>query len=59
MSCKNVVSWSAMIATYVQDLQIDEAVKLFKEMPYEDCVSWTTIINGYIRVGKCDEAHKV
>lgn len=58
MSCKYVVSWNAMIATYVQDLQIDEAVNLFK-MPYEDCVSWTTIINGYIRVGECDEAHKV
>ncbi|KAI5388834.1 hypothetical protein KIW84_074480 [Lathyrus oleraceus] len=50
MPCKKVVSWNAMVAIYVQDLQIDEAVKLFKGMPYEDCVSWTTIVNGYIRV---------
>ncbi|PON77647.1 Pentatricopeptide repeat [Trema orientale] len=49
--CRNMVSLNAMIAAYVQDSQIDRAVRLFSEMPEWDSGSWTTMINGYLCVG--------
>ena len=38
MPSRNVVSWNAMIAAYVQDCQIDEANRLFMEIPERDSI---------------------
>ncbi|XP_057854720.2 pentatricopeptide repeat-containing protein At2g13600 [Cryptomeria japonica] len=56
MPCKNVVSWSTMIAGYVQNGVLDEALKLFEEMPQRDVVSWTAIIVGYAQNGFSEKA---
>jgi pentatricopeptide repeat protein len=48
-----------MISAYVQRCEIDEASRLFEEMPERDSVSWTTMINGYVRIGKLDEAREL
>ncbi|XP_054800745.1 putative pentatricopeptide repeat-containing protein At5g52630 [Prosopis cineraria] len=33
-----------------------EACKVFNEMPYKDQVLWTSLIDGYVKNGDCEEA---
>ncbi|GFY93330.1 pentatricopeptide repeat (PPR) superfamily protein [Actinidia rufa] len=48
-----------MQGTYVQNCQIDEAVRPFTQMPEKNAVSWTTMINGYVHFGNLNEAKKL
>ncbi|KAK5778093.1 hypothetical protein PVK06_046060 [Gossypium arboreum] len=46
MPQKNIVSWNAMIAGYVQCKRMDMARKLFDKMPFRDVTTWNTMITG-------------
>lgn len=53
---RNAVSWTAIIAGYMQNRNADEALKLFEKMPKRDVVSWTVMIAGYAQNGHVDKA---
>ena len=45
-----------MIVGYAQNYLVDEAAKLFDEMPERNLVSCTSVISGYAQNGCVDEA---
>ncbi|KAG4403825.1 hypothetical protein AAZX31_01G188100 [Glycine max] len=54
---KNVVSWNAMIAGYVERGRMDEARELFEKMEFRNVVTWTSMISGYCREGNLEGAY--
>ncbi|XP_050216501.1 pentatricopeptide repeat-containing protein At5g19020, mitochondrial [Mercurialis annua] len=46
-SKENVASWNALMGGFIRNRMIDEAIKLFEEMPQRDVFSWSTMISGY------------
>ncbi|EEF33223.1 pentatricopeptide repeat-containing protein, putative [Ricinus communis] len=62
---KNVVTWTAMVSGYMRLNQVleaervDEARRLFDEMPKRDVISWTAMVAGLARNGRIDEARKI
>lgn len=56
MSKKDVVSWNSLIAGHVQHDEIEEAYKLFDNMPGKDVVSWTTMISGFSSKGNVEKS---
>uniref|UniRef100_A0A7N1A4Q1 DYW domain-containing protein n=1 Tax=Kalanchoe fedtschenkoi TaxID=63787 RepID=A0A7N1A4Q1_KALFE len=53
--CRDVVTWNAMLAGVVRDGQIEDARKLFQDMPDRDDISWSTMIMGYVQAGMLEE----
>ncbi|KAJ0030461.1 hypothetical protein Pint_14671 [Pistacia integerrima] len=52
MTERSLISWTAMISGYVQDLyakseQVNEACRIFEQLPYKTIVTWNSI-NGNI-----------
>lgn len=47
---------SSLIEFYSVSLDMDKARKVFDEIPHRDVVLWTTMIDGYGKVGKVEEA---
>ena len=45
-----------MIVGYAQNCMVDEAAKLFDEMPERNVVSWKSLILGYAQNGNVDES---
>lgn len=43
-----------MIAGFIQNKDLERAMKLFNEMPRKNVVSWTAMINGYVRDGQSE-----
>ncbi|KAL0794687.1 hypothetical protein Bca101_066064 [Brassica carinata] len=43
----SVSSWNSMVSEYMNDGEIEEARKVFEEMPEKNVVSWTTMVKGY------------
>ncbi|KAK1280697.1 Pentatricopeptide repeat-containing protein [Acorus gramineus] len=41
------------------NLEIEEGFKIFEEMSERNVVSWTTMINGFVHVGKLERARKL
>ncbi|XP_039118892.1 pentatricopeptide repeat-containing protein At1g08070, chloroplastic-like [Dioscorea cayenensis subsp. rotundata] len=52
----DVVSWNSVIDGYVKSGALDNARKLFDEMPVRNEVSWSAIISGYVGKGELDVA---
>ncbi|PKA61213.1 Pentatricopeptide repeat-containing protein [Apostasia shenzhenica] len=50
---------NALLAMYFKCGNVDEAYKIFQEMPQKDAVSWNTMIAGYARHGFGDNALQV
>lgn len=59
----DMVSWTAVIAGYVQVCLLEEAIKLYKKMlefgPVPDQVTTITIINAYSSLGRLTEAREL
>ncbi|XP_065855390.1 putative pentatricopeptide repeat-containing protein At3g08820 [Euphorbia lathyris] len=47
---------TSLVTMYSKCGNIDDAFKLFGDIPGRDIVSWNAIISGYIGVGRCREA---
>ncbi|BFG32979.1 hypothetical protein CerSpe_192530 [Prunus speciosa] len=43
------MSWNTMIDGYMKNGKVDDAVKLFEQMPQRDAVSWTILIGGFVK----------
>ncbi|GAV67731.1 PPR domain-containing protein/PPR_2 domain-containing protein [Cephalotus follicularis] len=56
----DTVSWTSMIAGYVQAGLPEEAMKVFEEMQNVGCVpdqvAFVTVINAYVALGRLDDA---
>lgn len=53
---RDVVSWTATVDGYAKLGQIDEARKLFDQMPERNVVTWSSMINCYMQIGMFKEA---
>ncbi|XP_047949875.1 pentatricopeptide repeat-containing protein At5g19020, mitochondrial-like isoform X2 [Salvia hispanica] len=52
----NVVAWNVMLNGYVKGGLVDLARDLFDEIPGKSTYSWSTMIGGYLQVGRLVEA---
>ncbi|XP_077252430.1 pentatricopeptide repeat-containing protein At4g30700-like [Tasmannia lanceolata] len=52
----NLVSLNSLMHFYMVCGFVDEAHKLFEEMPERNVVVWSTLINGYVKSGRSGEA---
>lgn len=55
----NVFVGSALVHMYVKCGYVSEALQVFDSMPERNVVSWRTMIVGYARNGRCQEALKL
>lgn len=57
---KNLISWNSMISVYARSKDgLDVAWELFEKMPARDLVSWNTMIDGCVKHGKIENAHRL
>ncbi|XP_073054149.1 pentatricopeptide repeat-containing protein At3g63370, chloroplastic isoform X5 [Primulina eburnea] len=49
---------NALVVMYSKFSRIDEAIRVFTEMPERDNVSWNAMLSGYVQNGLYDEALK-
>ncbi|KAF5477413.1 hypothetical protein F2P56_004053 [Juglans regia] len=58
---RNAISYAAMITCFARAGMFNEAKKLYSEMPVElrDPVCSNALINGFLKVGKLEEASRV
>ncbi|KAL5550695.1 hypothetical protein UlMin_000871 [Ulmus minor] len=47
---------TSLLGLYAKCGYLENAHKVFDDIPEKNIVSWTTIISGYIDVGQCEEA---
>ncbi|KVH98106.1 Pentatricopeptide repeat-containing protein [Cynara cardunculus var. scolymus] len=52
----NVVSFNLIIASFIKMGDIDFAKRMFRKMPKRDLVSWNTMIGGFVRNARFQEA---
>ncbi|KAJ4960428.1 hypothetical protein NE237_020338 [Protea cynaroides] len=57
--CSDVFVLNSLISSYSVCGYVDFARKLFDELPQRDLISWTTVINSYVRGGRAKEAIKL
>ncbi|CAN0913942.1 Pentatricopeptide repeat-containing protein At2g42920, chloroplastic [Linum grandiflorum] len=53
------VPWNVMITALAKRGEIEEARKLFDEMPRRSVISWNSMISGYVRTAKFVEALEI
>lgn len=56
---RDVVSWTAILDTYVEMGDLGEARRVFDEMPVRNEVSWSAMIARYSQSGSAEEALKL
>lgn len=44
---RKFITWNALMEGYVHDGVLEEARKLFEQMPQQDIVAWSTIVAAY------------
>lgn len=61
MCFQDGVAWTALISAYSSEHgDIDEAYRIFREMPFErDGVCWNAMISGFIRWGNIEAARQL
>ncbi|GJN12622.1 hypothetical protein PR202_ga30915 [Eleusine coracana subsp. coracana] len=47
--------WNAVLGMYAKCEELEEARRVFDEMPARDVVSWNTMVSLYSSLGLCDE----
>ncbi|KAJ0692631.1 putative tetratricopeptide-like helical domain superfamily [Helianthus annuus] len=52
----DMIVHNCLISANVNWANVDEARKLFDEMPQRNEVSWTALISGYLKCGRVDES---
>ncbi|CAL5325275.1 unnamed protein product [Camellia sinensis] len=52
----NIVAHNCLISANVEQGNLDEARRLFDEMPERNEVSWTALISGFLRCGRVKES---
>ncbi|KAM0861532.1 hypothetical protein ACQ4PT_045834 [Festuca glaucescens] len=55
----DVVSWNTMLGGYVKCGDIDNARRLFEEMPQRNGVSWSAMVGAYAGSGELDVAREM
>ncbi|KAJ0812089.1 putative tetratricopeptide-like helical domain superfamily [Helianthus annuus] len=55
----DVVSWNSVINGYGVVGSLDEAKKLFDQMPERNVVSWNSMLDGYVKCGCVEDAVKM
>lgn len=55
-TCRDVITWTALINGYVKSGQVEFARELFDQMPERNEVSWSAMITGYVHMGMFREA---
>ncbi|XP_077231154.1 pentatricopeptide repeat (PPR-like) superfamily protein [Tasmannia lanceolata] len=55
----NLILSSSLVDAYAKCGWIDNAHKLFDEMPMKDVLSWTTLVSGYAKCGDIEIAHRL
>eukprot|EP01018_Ginkgo_biloba_P039230 Gb_00867 [translate_table: standard] len=58
MQQRDVISWNAMMAGYIQHGRVVDAYQMFIAMSERDVVSWTVMVAGYAQNGYIEEALK-
>lgn len=56
---RDVYSRTKMIASYVSDFRLDDALQLFDETPVRDTVMWNSMIKGCVSCGRLDVGLKL
>ncbi|KAA8532386.1 hypothetical protein F0562_032359 [Nyssa sinensis] len=59
MHVRNEVSWTAMMVGYANVRNLEQAKKLFDEMPSRNLVSWNVMIGTLVRFGDLRNARKL
>ncbi|XP_047149516.1 pentatricopeptide repeat-containing protein At5g46460, mitochondrial-like, partial [Vigna umbellata] len=53
---RDVAAWNAMIHGYCGNGRVDDALRLFRQMPSKDVISWSSIIAGLDHNGESEQA---
>ncbi|KAL1807959.1 hypothetical protein ACET3Z_024949 [Daucus carota] len=56
---RNVLRSNWIITKFSKEGRIDEARKLFDELPDPDVITWTAIVSGYVKCGMMREARRL
>ncbi|WOH07905.1 hypothetical protein DCAR_0727339 [Daucus carota subsp. sativus] len=56
---RNVARSNWIITKFSKEGRIDEARKLFDELPDPDVITWTAIVSGYVKCGMMREARRL
>uniref|UniRef100_A0A0A9FMW5 Pentatricopeptide repeat-containing protein n=1 Tax=Arundo donax TaxID=35708 RepID=A0A0A9FMW5_ARUDO len=52
----HIASWNALLAGLLRKDLMHEVRQLFDDMPERDIISWSTLISGYVQIGRPDFA---
>lgn len=56
---RDVFVGSSLIKMYAENGSVEEARKVFDEMPERDCVLWNVMMDGYVRAGDTKNALEI
>ncbi|XP_071674273.1 pentatricopeptide repeat-containing protein At2g22410, mitochondrial-like [Lolium perenne] len=57
--CLDMFSWNSMMAGYLKNGHVKDAMALFSAMPHKDNVSWSTLISGCVQNNQSSDALSV